>query len=186
LREVFEVLEGAVLAGKIANYGVATWNAFRVPPTQRYHIDLARAKSIAREVAGNKEDRFRFIQLPLNMGMPEAVLIPTQTIEGEQVSVLEAADRLGIWAIASMSLCQAQVIGQIPEKIASAFGDRLQTDCQRALQYTRSAPGVLSALVGMKAPKHIEENLALAAVGRLGRASFQELTDSIVQVLNGN
>jgi hypothetical protein len=37
----------------------------------------------------------------------------------------------------------------------------------------------------MKAPKHIEENLALAAVGRLGRASFQELTDSIVQVLNG-
>jgi aryl-alcohol dehydrogenase-like predicted oxidoreductase len=120
------------------------------------------------------------------MGMPEAVLTPTQTIKGEQVSVLEAADRLGIWAIASMSLCQAQVIGQIPEKIASAFGDRLQTDCQRALQYTRSAPGLLSALVGMKAPKHIEENLALAAVPRLGRARFQELTDSIVQVLNGN
>jgi len=184
LREVFEVLEGAVLAGKIANYGLATWNAFRVPPTQRDRIDLARAKFLAREVAGNKEDRFRFIQLPLNMGMPEAVLTPTQTIEGEQVSVLEAADRLGIWAIASRSICEAQVIGQIPEKIASAFGDRLRTDCQRALQYTRSAPGLLSALVGMKAPKHIEENLALAAVGRLERASFQELTDSIVQVVN--
>ena len=118
--------------------------------------------------------------------MPEAVLTPSQTIEGEQVSVLEAADRLGISAIASRSICEAQVIGQIPEKIASAFGDRLRTDCQRALQYTRSAPGLLSALVGMKAPKHIEENLAVAAVGRLGRASFQELTDSIVQVLNGN
>ena len=186
LREVFEVLEGAVLAGKIADYGVATWNAFRVPPTERDRIDLARAKFLAGEVAGNKEDRFRFIQLPLNMGMPSAVLSPTQTIKGEQVSVLEAADRLGIWAIASMSLCQAQVIGQIPEKIASAFGESLRTDCQRALQYTRSAPGLLSALVGMKAPKHIFENLALAAVGRLERASFQELTDSIVQVLNGN
>ena len=99
---------------------------------------------------------------------------------------MEAADRLGIWAIASMSLCQAQVIGQIPEKIAFAFGESLRTDCQRALQYTRSAPGLLSALVGMKAPKHIEENLALAAFPRLGRARFQELTDSIVQVLNGN
>jgi hypothetical protein len=38
----------------------------------------------------------------------------------------------------------------------------------------------------MKAPKHIEENLAVAAVPRLGRTRFQELTDSIVQVLNGN
>jgi hypothetical protein len=104
LREVFEVLEGAVLAGKIANYyGLATWNAFRVPPTQRDRIDLARAKFIAGEVAGNKEDRFRFIELPLNMGMLEAVLTPTQTINGDQVSVLEAADRLGIWAIASIA-----------------------------------------------------------------------------------
>ncbi|WP_445240985.1 aldo/keto reductase [Microcoleus vaginatus] len=54
LREVFEVFEKAVLAGKIANYGLATWNAFRVPPTERNHIDLARAKSIAREVAGKQ------------------------------------------------------------------------------------------------------------------------------------
>jgi aryl-alcohol dehydrogenase-like predicted oxidoreductase len=184
LRRVFEVMENAVLVGKIANYGLATWNAFRVPPTQSDYIDLSRAKSIAREVAGNRDDRFRFIQFPLNMAMPEALLSSTQMLEGEQISTMEAADRLGIAAIASKSICQAQVVGQIPENIAFAFGDRLRTDCQRALHYTRSAPGLLSALVGMKTPKHIRENLAIAAIPQLEKANFQKLTHLIAQRLN--
>jgi aryl-alcohol dehydrogenase-like predicted oxidoreductase len=184
LRTIFEVMEDAVLVGKIANYGLATWNAFRVPPTQSDHIDLSRAKSIAREVAGNRDDHFRFIQFPLNMAMPEALLSPTQMLEGEQISTMEAAHRLGIAAIASKSICQGQVVGQIPENIAFVFGDRLRTDCQRALQYTRSAPGLLSALVGMKTPKHIRDNLAITAIPQLERANFQKLTHLIAQVLN--
>jgi len=184
LRTIFKVMEDAVLVGKIASYGLATWNAFRVPLTQSDHIDLSRAKSIARQVAGNRDDHFRFIQFPLNMAMPEALLSPTQMLEGEQISTMEAAERLGIAALASKSICQAQVVGQIPENIAFAFGDHLRTDCQRALQYTRSAPGLLSALVGMKTPKHIRENLALAAIPQLERANFQKLTHLIAQVLN--
>jgi aryl-alcohol dehydrogenase-like predicted oxidoreductase len=183
LRTAFEVLEEAADAGKIAAYGLATWQGFRVPPTACEHLDLARAKSLAQEVAGNKDDRFRFIQFPLNLAMPEALLAPTQTVNGEQVPVLEAAYRLGIIPIASSSLCQAQVIGQIPEKIVSAFGNHLKTDCQRALQYTRSAPGLLTALVGMKAQEHTKENLALTTVPPLDRENFQELTHSIVEVL---
>jgi len=79
LRTIFEIMEDAVLVGKIANYGLATWNAFRVPPTQSDHINLSRAKSIAREVAGNRDDHFRFIHFPLNMAMPEALRFPTRT-----------------------------------------------------------------------------------------------------------
>lgn len=183
LRVAFKAMEDAVDAGKIAAYGLATWNGLRVPSTFSDHLDLARAKFLAQEVAGNKEDRFRFIQFPLNMAMPEALLAPTQKLEGEQVPVLEAAYRLGIIPIASNSLCQAQVIDRIPKKITSAFGEDLHTDCQRALQYTRSAPGLLTALVGMKAPEHVEENLALTAVPLLARENFQELTHSIVEVL---
>ncbi|MBR8835863.1 MAG: aldo/keto reductase [Stigonema ocellatum SAG 48.90 = DSM 106950] len=183
LRAAFKFMEDAADAGKIAAYGLATWNGLRIPSTSKDHLDLARAKSLAQEVTLNKADRFRFIQFPLNMAMPEALVAPTQKIEEEQVPVLEAAYRLGIIPIASNSLCQAQVVGKIPENIASAFGDDLQTDCQRALQYTRSAPGLLTALVGMKAPEHIEENLALAIVTPLGRERFQQLTHSIVEVL---
>ncbi len=183
LRAAFEVMEEAADAGKISAYGLATWHGLRVPPTANDHLDLARAKSLAQEVTLNKEDRFRFIQFPLNMAMPEALIAPTQKLGEEQIPVLEAAYRLGITPIASNSLCQAQVVGKIPENIASACGDDLRTDGQRALQYTRSAPGLLTALVGMKAIEHIEENLALTAVPPLGRKNFQELTHLIVGVL---
>ncbi|GAX38384.1 aldo/keto reductase [Nodularia sp. NIES-3585] len=184
IRAAFEVMENAVNNGKIAAYGLATWEGFRVSPTSRDHLDLVRLKSIAREVAKNREDRFRFIQLPLNMAMPEALLTPTQKIEGKEVPVLEAAYHLGIHPIASNSIFQAQVVGQIPQTIALSFGHELSTDCQRALQYTRSAPMLLTALVGMKTIQHIEENLALSTVIPLQRELFQELTYSIIQVLN--
>jgi aryl-alcohol dehydrogenase-like predicted oxidoreductase len=183
LRGAFEVLENAVDAGKIAAYGIATWNAFRVPSTYSDHVDLERAKSLARDVARKKEDRFRFIQFPLNLAMPEALLAPTQNVEGEQVPVLEAAYRLGIAPIASNSLCQGRVAGQIPNQTNPAFGDSLQTDCQRALQYTRSVPGLLTALAGMKAPEHVEENLALSAIPPLQRENFQEVTHLVVKAL---
>ena len=35
LRAAFEMLEGAVAQGKLCFYGVASWNAFRLPPGQR-------------------------------------------------------------------------------------------------------------------------------------------------------
>jgi aryl-alcohol dehydrogenase-like predicted oxidoreductase len=183
LRAAFEVMENAVDSGKIAAYGLATWEGFRVPPTSREHLDLAKIKSIAQEVAGNKEDRFRFIQFPLNMVMLEALLSPTQEIAGQQVPILEAAYRLGMIPVASNSICQAQIAGQIPEHIATALDENLWTDCQRALQYTRSTPGLATALVGMKGIKHIEENLALKAVPSLERKNFQEVTYAIVQIL---
>ncbi|SRR5579883_301616 len=183
LQAAFKVMEDVADAGKISAYGLATWNGLRVPPDSKDHLDLARAKSLAQEVAGNKKDRFQFIQFPLNMAMPEALVAPTQKLGEEQVPVLEAAYRLGITPIASNSLCQAQVVGKIPEYIVSAFGDDLQTDCQRALQYTRSAPGLLTALVGMKTPEHIEENLALTFIPPLKREHFEQLTYSIVDVL---
>ncbi|WDD36595.1 aldo/keto reductase (plasmid) [Nostoc sp. UHCC 0926] len=183
LRDAFKAMEDAINAGQIAAYGLATWEGFRVPPTSQKHLDLARIKSIAQEVARNKENGFRFIQFPLNMVMLEALLVPTQNIEGEKVPLLEATSRLGITPIASYSLYQAQVVGQIPEIITSAFGNNLWTDCQCALQYTRSAPGLLTALVGMKAIEHIEENLSLTAFPTFEREKFQGLTDSIVQVL---
>lgn len=183
LRAAFEVMENAVDAGKIAAYGLATWEGFRVPPASREHLDLARIKSIAQEVAGNKQDRFRFIQFPLNMVKLEALLSPTQEIAGQKVPVLEAAYRLGIIPVASNSICRGQIVGNIPENIATAFGDQLWTDSQRALQYTRSVPGLATALVGMKDIKHIEENLALQAVTSLDRKNFQTVTHAIVQVL---
>ncbi|MEO0989257.1 MAG: aldo/keto reductase, partial [Cyanobacteria bacterium J06639_14] len=66
--------------------------------------------------------------------------------------------------------------GKLPQHVIASFGQDLQTDCQRALQYTRSAPYVRTALVGMKAPEHVAENLALTAVEPLHPDTFQVIT----------
>lgn len=165
LRAAFEVLEQACDQGKISCYGLATWNAFRVPPDQRDYMNLADVKKLAKKAAGKKPDRLRFAQLPFNLAMPEA-LLATQTIGKEEVPVLEAARQLKIEVVSSASICQGQIIGQIPEALGEALGRDL-TDAQRALQFTRSTPGLTSALVGMKASEHVKENLALVKMAPL-------------------
>jgi len=165
LRAAFEALEQACDQGKIACYGLATWNAFRVPPDQRDFMNLADIKKLAKKAAGNNPDRLRFVQLPFNLAMPEA-LLATQKKGKEEVPVLEAARQLKIEVVSSASICQGQIIGKIPEALGEALGRDL-TDAQRALQFTRSTPGLTSALVGMKAIGHVKENLALVKMAPL-------------------
>jgi aryl-alcohol dehydrogenase-like predicted oxidoreductase len=174
LRAAFEALERACDQGKIACYGLATWNAFRVPPDQRDFMNLADIKKLAKKAvpkgtaksaAGKKPDRLRFVQLPFNLAMPEA-LLATQKMGKEEVPVLEAARQLKIEVVSSASICQGQIIGKIPDALGESLGRDL-TDAQRALQFTRSTPGLTSALVGMKAIGHVKENLALVKMAPL-------------------
>lgn len=165
LRAAFGALERACDQGRISAYGLATWNAFRVPPDQRDFMNLADVKALAREAAAGKPDRLRFIQLPFNLAMPEA-LLATQQVGPDRVPVLEAARRLKIDVVSSASICQGQIIGKIPDELGEALGKDL-TDAQRALQFTRSTPGLTSALVGMKTSEHVKENLALVKMAPL-------------------
>jgi len=170
LRAAFEALEEACDRGQIACYGLATWNAFRVPPDQRDFMNLADLKKLAKKAAGNKPDRLRFVQLPFNLAMPEA-LLATQKKGKSEVPVLEAARQLKIEVVSSASICQGQIIGKIPETLGEALGRDL-TDAQRALQFTRSTPGLVSALVGMKAPLHVKDNLRLCKMPPMDAPSY--------------
>ena len=71
LRAAFAQLEQNIVAGKIRMYGIATWNGFRVSPEAREYHSLEQMVATARE-AGGESHGFRFIQLPLNLAMPEA------------------------------------------------------------------------------------------------------------------
>jgi predicted aldo/keto reductase-like oxidoreductase len=117
---------------------------------------------IAKEVSGDNH-HFRFIQLPFNLAMPEALFFQNQKLGDEYVSVLEAADKLGITVIASGSLLQGQVTRGLPEAIRDPLGS-LATDAQTGIQFVRSAPGITTALVGMSQRAHVEENLQLVAI----------------------
>jgi aryl-alcohol dehydrogenase-like predicted oxidoreductase len=151
IRAAFARLEQLVSSGVIRSYGVATWDGLR----KKGALDLPRMADLAVE-AGGPEHHFRFVQLPFNVAMVEAYVDRPE-------SVLQAAARLGIHAIASGTLMQTQVLSRMPEKI-SALLPGLATDAQRAIQFTRSTPGIAVALVGMSRRKHVLENLGMARI----------------------
>jgi aryl-alcohol dehydrogenase-like predicted oxidoreductase len=137
LKLAFERLEENRKQGKLAYYGVATWNGFRARP----HHSLVQMVEAAREIGGEAHG-FRFIQLPFNLAMPEAVNVANETIDGEAMSVVDAAKRLGVTVVASASLMQ----GRIPPA--------------EAIQFASETPGITTALIGMSKVEHVEQNLA--------------------------
>jgi aryl-alcohol dehydrogenase-like predicted oxidoreductase len=164
MRSAFEMLEKKADEGKIGVYGTATWSGFRQRPGMRGHLSLVDLVQLAREVAGEAH-RFRAVQIPLNLMMPEALELENQPFGGRRVTLLQAASELGIAVFVSGPLAQGHLAEGLPASVRSALPE-LKTDAQRALQAARSAPGVTTVLVGMKRPVHIEENLALRSVPR--------------------
>jgi aryl-alcohol dehydrogenase-like predicted oxidoreductase len=161
VREAFAFLESAVSDKKIQSYGMATWNGFRQDARARDSMQLAEFVAIAKEIAGDRH-RFRFVQLPFNLGMTEALTLGNQAIAGKQITVMEAASELGITLVASASLLQGQVARNLPAFVAEAFG--LDNDAERALQFARSAPGITTALVGMSRAEHVRANTKLVSI----------------------
>jgi aryl-alcohol dehydrogenase-like predicted oxidoreductase len=172
VRDAFIALESAVSAGKIQFYGMATWNGFRQDARARDAMQLPEIVQIARDIAGGKH-HFRFVQLPFNLGMTEALTLGNQKIAGEAKTVVEAADELGLTVVASASLLQGQIARNLPDFVAAALG--LENDAQRALQFARSAPGITAALVGMSHVDHVRENSQLVAVAPATEAQFAKL-----------
>ncbi|HWF88438.1 MAG TPA: aldo/keto reductase, partial [Pyrinomonadaceae bacterium] len=104
LKLAFERLEENRRQGKLAHYGVATWNGFRMPPNSGQHHSLVRMVELAREVGGDGHG-FHFIQLPFNAAMLEAA------------GVIDEAQQLGVTVVTSASLLQ----GRIPVETAIEF-----------------------------------------------------------------
>lgn len=166
VRAAFEFLEFSAAAGKIQFYGIATWTGFRQQQNARDALQLAEIAAIAHEIAGQRH-RFRFVQLPFNLGMTEALTLGSQWIprpnqSGQHKTMTDAAAELGITLIASGSLLQAQLTRDLPPFVSDAIG--LDSDAARALQFARSVPGITTALVGMSRPEHVHANTKLVAV----------------------
>jgi aryl-alcohol dehydrogenase-like predicted oxidoreductase len=162
IRCAFAELERLVERGKIRWYGAATWNGFRMKGA----LSLPRLAALAMEEGGT-EHHFRFIQLPFNFGMVEAYTARPD-------NVLAAAAALGIAVVASASLLQTRVLGDVPAAIAAQMPG-LTTNAQRAIQFTRSTPGISVALVGMGQREHVLENLGVAKVPPLDRETYGRL-----------
>jgi aryl-alcohol dehydrogenase-like predicted oxidoreductase len=172
IREAFLFLESAVASKAIRAYGLATWNSFREEPKAPGYMSLKEMTDIARDVAGD-DHHFRFVQLPFNIAMPEALTRPNQMIDGKLVPMVQAARALGIALVTSAALLQGQLTKNLPPFIAAALG--LQDNSLLALQFARSVPGLTTALVGMSKLQHVKSNSELVAVEPASREQFLRL-----------
>jgi aryl-alcohol dehydrogenase-like predicted oxidoreductase len=157
LREAFAMLESRCDAGDIGRYGCATWNGLRAARGTRGHLELADLVAVAQDVGGENH-RFRVVQLPINLAMPEGVRASTQQVRGREMPLLHAAAELGISVVASASLLQARLATGLPQQMREALPG-FSTDAQRALSFVAGLP-IGAALVGMRSIAHLDENLA--------------------------
>jgi aryl-alcohol dehydrogenase-like predicted oxidoreductase len=164
IRAAFERCEAMAVRGILRFYGVATWDGFRAETNV---ISLHRLVTIAREIAGHGH-RFRFVQLPFNLAMLEAFNKRQQ--EGA-TSLLQAAAELGITVIGSATVYQGRLTKGLPSKLVAQLPG-LTTDAQRAIQFSRSTPGIAVSLVGMSNPAHVAENLAVKDVPPLTEREY--------------
>ena len=174
LYEIMEWYESQRREGRIRYYGLATWDCFRVPPGDPQHLSLEGVVEMA-ERAGGPDHGMRFVQLPFNMYLDQALRQPTQSLRGGTVPFLEAARTLGIGVFTSVPLMQGRLLepGVLPE-----FGEGPPS--VRSLQFLRSAPGVLAPLVGHKTPAHVAENLAVLEVPPLTPGQFDSLLNRLL------
>jgi len=168
IRVAFAWLEQAASKGLIRHYGTATWDGYRRRPGAPDGLSLEEMASIALDTGGVRH-HFRYIQLPFNLAMPEAL---AQTSSAG--TLLEQADRLDVTVVASASLLQARLARDLPADLVAQF-PATQTDAQRAIQFTRSTPGITVALVGMSNPAHVRENLAVSLLPALTEEQYSAL-----------
>jgi aryl-alcohol dehydrogenase-like predicted oxidoreductase len=175
IRDAFAFLESAVAERKIGAYGMATWNAFREDPKSPGFLSLEAMAEIASEVGG-AQHHFRFVQLPFNLAMPEALTRPNQSVAGKTMPMVQAARDLGITLVTSAALLQGQLTKNLPPFVHSAL--KLKKESELALQFARSVPGLTTALVGMSRVEHVQANLALVGVEPASREQFMMLFES--------
>jgi aryl-alcohol dehydrogenase-like predicted oxidoreductase len=175
---VFEVLERAVLDGRLRYYGISTYDGFRVETDdalfQSITSMLGLAERAAQQAAGKPEARhhFKLAMLPFNQVMLEGFTrFNTATGEGNVASPIQAAYQLGVYMMASHSMFKGHLAGQSMDVVERSMAG-LAGPAQRALQFNRSTPGLGTSLVGISSPEHLEDVLTVAALPPMGKQDY--------------
>ena len=155
LAAAFAELERRRTMGALRYYGLATWDALRIPPDQRSYVALEDLVALAEEVGGH-DHGFRFVQFPFNLAMPEAATLSLQPVGGRPRTLFQAARELGMGCFTSVPLMQGRLAQPSAHRTATAAS-------VRALQFARGAPGTIAPLVGQKTAEHLSANLAVAS-----------------------
>ena len=140
--------------------------------TEKAQQALQEAAELARETGG-EDHHFRFVQLPFNLAMPEAYALPNQVLARRRESLLNAAAGLGIAVVGSATLSQGKLTRGLPDFVGRALGTG--SDAESAIQFSRSAPGITTSLIGMSQTEHVARNLKVAQLNPASQEAWMSL-----------
>lgn len=168
---IAKMLEAKIKEGKLGSYGIASWNGFLNDTTHMEYLSLADFTAAAK-VHG---DGMKFLQIPYNLAKPHGYIFANQKVDGEFMPAMYAAKKLGLNVVTSSSLLQMNIF---QKAFSPEFRDvcalSYASDLQRALQFARSNPLNVSALVGVSSVEHAEHDFAILKEASVDAKSYEK------------
>ncbi|KRX10506.1 NADP-dependent oxidoreductase domain [Pseudocohnilembus persalinus] len=181
LKKSFEFLQEQIDIKKtIKAYGMATWLCFRSPKSEeKIHTSLHKVTEIAKQIGGQNHG-FKYIQVPINVMMPEAFCEkwqetsedPSSETYEPEVFLLRAARQNQVNVISSSPLMQGAMLNvPLPSDVF-----KCKNLGAKHLQFMRSipSPALISTLIGQKTNRHTKMNLEVIQYPPLEVEEFWE------------
>ena len=161
VNSIFHTMKLLVDREMIRFVGLATWDGLRVASDHPAHVSLADWVQIA--ASNGLGGHFGFIQLPVGVWAPEALMLPMQFCpeENTKVPALEMARRMGLGVMANSSLYQGELLTVVPPRFSSNYKLSL---AQHFVQWTRSLSQVDVLLLGMKSRESVHDGKELMMI----------------------
>jgi len=179
-----ELMRGAFLKceelcdrGLIGSYGVASWGGFFQSTEHMEYLSLQDLVDIAIEAGGDK-NRFRYMQVPYNLGNVKAYTLKTQQLRGfdDLLTLFECAKELGLECVTTSSFLRMNIFKKpFSANFRGLCGGEAMSDVQRALQFVRSNPYTLTSVFSSSNPAHIEHNFEVVEFDRISEANYKKI-----------
>lgn len=140
IQALFSWYESKVSEGKLRFYGIAFEFMTEEPQEAKWHIELEKIKQLAEKVSVG-ENHLKYILFEYNLLSASANMDKTQTVKGEQMTMIDACRKLGFETVASMPF---------------AMGDGFEKySVEEMLSFALNS--MEHVIVGSKNVKHIQE-----------------------------
>lgn len=94
LKDIIVAYENMVSAGKIKEYGMATWDAFQLEETHEQYISLEKVIEVVESVT--TEHHFKHLMVPINMQNKLCVESKNQNYKQNKLSIVKCARKFNI------------------------------------------------------------------------------------------
>jgi aryl-alcohol dehydrogenase-like predicted oxidoreductase len=169
-RSALSSLRKLNIEGKIRMIGMASWGGFLLSEQNSLHLEKLKFWAEKEDCS----DIFRVIQAPFNLGFPHLLFNKSQNVNGKEISLIRAAHTLNLSLITSAPLMHGRLADlELPKKLKDKWPNL--TVSQICIAIAKSAPTIVSTLVGVKSNIHLEELLEVDQLETLTSNEFIDL-----------